>query len=415
LKLGAAIGNAVTFTGGDGTDAVLVGATTKAITMGAGDDKVTISADVGTGGSIDGGTGTDTLVINAATGTFNNPAGQPRITGFETLGLGASATGSYSAAGFTAMTHGAVTGAVTYTNVANNTELTITASPTQAATVTLADATGSADAITVTLSSDGDLTGNTVNLNGIETVTLNNVDTKTSTLNDNTVTLVSDKATTLNVTGNVDVNITSSSAAKITTFNASSMEITKVTANGVEYTSANVVAGENVTITGSNGVDILAGQSVTHDTINGGDGADTIKYDGGKDVLTGGAGKDTFDINADGTATVYATIADLATGDKIDLAGVADGTNAIADGKIGAATTYGAGATFAQALNAAAAGTGGATTSTADWFQYDGNTYLVVDNSNNATWTAGTDSVIAITGLVDLKDATFATEVLTIA
>ena len=42
------------------------------------------------------------------------------------------------------------------------------------------------------------------------------------------------------------------------------------------------------------------------------------------------------------------------------------------------------------------------------WFQLDGNTYVVADNSGDATFVAGTDAVIALQGLIDLSTSTYA-------
>ena len=112
-----------------------------------------------------------------------------------------------------------------------------------------------------------------------------------------------------------------------------------------------------------------------------------------------------------------AMIQDLAVGDTIDLAGVDDGDAGIADGAFGAALTLGAGATLANYLDAAAADTtdtGGGTAaldvSIASHFQFEGNTYIVVDNNTAATFTSGgtiNDSVIQIAGLVDLEGDVF--------
>ena len=187
--------------------------------------------------------------------------------------------------------------------------------------------------------------------------------------------------------------------------------LSAATATGVTYDSLNATVGEAITIKGSNGIDVLTGGSVTHDTIDAGAGADTVVYDGGNDVFTLGAGADTVDANALGTSTVHLTIADLAVGDKIDVAGI---DNSTADATVGAATTLGSGATFAQYLDAAAAYNSGATTaSVLEWFQFDGDTYLVVDNSDATTF-AATDGVIEITGLIDLSTSTIASEILTV-
>jgi len=85
------LANGVTFTGGAGKDSIGLGATTKTINMGAGDDTVVLSgAALGTGGSVEGGEGTDTLGMtsaNAATASAGTTfAGT--ISGFEKLSVG---------------------------------------------------------------------------------------------------------------------------------------------------------------------------------------------------------------------------------------------------------------------------------------------------------------------------------------
>ena len=87
------LGNNVTFTGGAGNDKVTVGATTKAIDLGAGDDTVVVTSALGTGGSISGGEGTNTLSLSAAlattltaTDTFSKA-----IDGFSKVAIGAVA------------------------------------------------------------------------------------------------------------------------------------------------------------------------------------------------------------------------------------------------------------------------------------------------------------------------------------
>ncbi len=357
------------------------------------------------------------MVINdVSSNGFNNPAGEPRVTNFEVLKLGALANGSYSAAGFTAIGQGNTAAAVTYTNVAAGVDLAITATSAETLDVTLADATGTADVFNISMNSkaliDYTASSSDITIAGVETINITSTDADT-TAHVNAATLTATAAKTVTITGDTGFDLTPTSSAAITTMDASGVTLALVTDTGITYDSVNATVGANVTIKGSNGVDVLTGSDVGHDTITAGAGADTLVYDGGSDVFTGGDGKDTIDVNKDGTALVHLTVTDLAVGDKVDVAGVADGTGAIADGAIGAVTTLGAGATLAQYLDAAAAGNGGATTSTADWFQYDGDTYLVIDNTNATTF-AATDSVVEFTGLIDLTSSTFATEVLTI-
>ena len=190
---------------------------------------------------------------------------------------------------------------------------------------------------------------------------------------------------------------------------ASGLSLAAVTDAGVTYVSDYAQVGGTATITGSNGVDSLTGNAANADVISGGAGADTIVYGGGSDTFTGGAGNDTFDIDALGTSAVHVTIADLTAGDVIDIAGIDTGTatwNATA-------VTLGASATLANYLDAASAGDG-STNSIARYFQFDGDTYIVNDNTAGATF-AATDAIIEITGLVDLSDSTLAGTDLTIA
>jgi len=99
---GTPIGNAVTFTGGDGADGVALGsAPTKAISMGAGNDYVVYGGAVGTGGSVSAGEGTDTISMTFAqadladaSATFNT-----KWTGFENLELSDQLTGELAIPG----------------------------------------------------------------------------------------------------------------------------------------------------------------------------------------------------------------------------------------------------------------------------------------------------------------------------
>lgn len=420
LTIGTELATGVAVTGGAGVETISIAGTTKVIDLGAGNDVVTVSTTtMGAGGAVKGGDGTDTLVANTNGSAFS---GLPAFTGFETLRVaGADAEGAHNAVGFTALEVGDLKDNASFTNVAAGVGLTVLADTAKNLAVTLADATGKADSFGVTISSKGaiDLTGNTITLAGVETVSVvsNDLDT---TAHVNIVELVATSAKTLNVSGNAGLKVVNADAS-ITTFDASGVVLAKVTDTGVTFDSTNTTIGGVVTITGSNGVDVLTGSATAADTINGGDGADTLVYDGGADSFTGGAGKDAFDIKADGTSTAFVTIADLAVGDTIDLDSVTDGTAGIANGALGAKITLGDAATLTQYLNEAAKDTTDANTNTvidvslAKWFQFDGNTYLVVDNSVNATFTSGTDSLIKITGLVDLSTSTFASEILTIA
>lgn len=427
LTIGTELATGVAVTGGAGVENIMIGATTKVIDLGAGDDVVTVSTTtMGAGGAVKGGEGTDTLVANTNGSAF---AGLPAFTGFETLRIaGTAAEGAHNAVGFTALELGTTKGAVSsFTNVAAGVGLTVLAAPGGAHTVTLADATGKADSFNLTFKSANalDLSTNGITLAGVETINITNTDTNT-TAHTNKLNLTADSVTSIVVTGNAGLDLAGSTYAKVTSFDASGITGASkdAAALAVTYVSGNTTVAEAVTIKGGAGNDSLTGSATANDTIFGGDGVDTIVYTGGTDVFTGGAGKDIFTVGATGTKTSYLTIADATAGDTIDLSAVttvAVGALTAAAVK-GAQVKLGAAATFDQYLDAAAnngagaVGVGAGNTKMA-WFQFGTDTYVVVDDTvGTNTFVSGTDSVVKLTGLVDLTTATnSAADVLTLA
>jgi S-layer protein len=428
-----------TITGGDGNDTITTAAGDDNVDGGAGDDTITVAGNLAFEDTIAGGEGTDTLVISA---TVTSVAQTANVTGIEVINTSADQNLTlFAGTGYTTVQLGAVTAAIT--NAAADTGLLLTGVLAGASSFALKTATGTSDALTITSKSAAGLTQTSaLTTAGFETINIVGSDTTVASADVNTVILTAANATTINVTGNQGISLGTSTAAKVTTFDASA-----VTAGAVTYTTLNTTIGTDITIKGGAGADTLAGHGDTNDTIHGGAGndvitagngtnvlagdagddsltggtgsdtmdggagADTLVYSGGSDTATGGAGVDTFDVNALGTTTAHLNITDLAVGDKIDLAGVA--AAAIANGAVGAAVTLGASATLAQYLNAAAAGNGGAA-AIDTWFQFGGDTYLVVDNGAGATFAAATDAIIRITGLVDLEDSTAASSIITI-
>lgn len=93
VKVTPTLGNGVTFSGGAGVDTITLGATTKVITTGEGNDVVTVTAALGTDGTIDAGGGTDTLSLTAAVAeTLSGSATfAGKVDGFEKVSLGAVA------------------------------------------------------------------------------------------------------------------------------------------------------------------------------------------------------------------------------------------------------------------------------------------------------------------------------------
>jgi S-layer protein len=155
-------------------------------------------------------------------------------------------------------------------------------------------------------------------------------------------------------------------------------------------------------VTGGSGADTLAAAAgtVVH-SIDGGAGADTLTTNTGLSILTGGAGNDTFIVSGAGSnVNVYTTITDATAGDRLVL--VNQGTETFNRTKL----TLGDTAVFQDYANLAASGDGG-TNGALSWFQFGGNTYVVMDRSLANTFQGGTDLIVKLTGLVDLSTAVF--------
>ncbi|MEI7993314.1 MAG: hypothetical protein WCH01_00285 [Methylococcaceae bacterium] len=146
---------------------------------GTGQDIVTVNSNAQSWGNgvllTAGSATTDTIVANyAATGTDVAMGNTASVKGFEFLGLGAAATGTYDATGFSGVTEGAVTGAITITNMAKNASLSIKAAPGFATTLTpSASTTGTTDGLTINVNTNTDgINANTVTANGYEAISI---------------------------------------------------------------------------------------------------------------------------------------------------------------------------------------------------------------------------------------------------
>lgn len=324
--LSAATVTDVNATGTSGNNVITIDATKATFEGGSGNDTVIITA-IPTK-ALTGGTGTDVLEVNVAsdgTNDFSASTAYAKAAGFETLGLGGAATGTYYAAGFSHLTEGSLTGAVTFTNVAAGTDLTITASTGQSTTYQLANAAGTSDALTVNLTSDHTvIAANQVIAQGVESVTINATDTHSSTIGNfvDTVTLVDTSATSITVTGNTGVNLSvDATDTAVTSINAAALTSTAATtfqvSLGAALASAASIAGS---ATGVNNIDgSVATKALTitggsqADVLKGGTVADTINGGGGNDTITGNGGADT--INLSGSTTAGVTIIEAVAGD----------------------------------------------------------------------------------------------------
>ena len=131
-------------------------------------------------------------------------------------------------------------------------------------------------------------------------------------------------------------------------------------------------------------------------TFTGGAGDDTVTLGAGNTV-TGGVGNDTFTISLNTAVNDRSVITDFGAGDTIKMGSSAHGSgvdNALGD----ALVVNDPKATLDDYVNAATQTEGVA------WFQYEGNTYVVVNN-DTAGFDASADYIVQLSGSVDLSDA----------
>lgn len=372
----------LTATTGAGKDTLTVdGAIVKSVSTGAGDDSVTVGTaalvaaatiDLGVGNdtltlafapvanaTLTAGEGTDTIALAMGDYTTVSAYTAPqlaKITGFEVVNITGAALANAVAldlsklAGLTSAQILGVANAAnaSITNVGANASVTLKGDMAAAAadgglTVSLKDATGTADVLNLTVSqnitqnNDGTVDTFTsavtgLTLTGIETVNLTSTGTLSTAVTTGNATdravnglvLVNNDLVTLNILGNQGFTFTS--AAGMTKL--ATVDLSANTAGGTVSVAAAPTIG--VTVVGSAGADTVTG-SAKADTISGGAGADVITGGAGADVLSGGAGNDRFVLAAFADSTLIAmdVISDFSA-------------NTVGQGTNGAATTAGA-------------------------------------------------------------------------
>lgn len=386
-----------TYTGGAGVDTVTLTASnvTKAVSTGAGNDTVELAAGTtALTAAVSGGDGTDELVMVAADAKDASAAAtfEAKIEGFEILALGTVlATASINLDNLDDINHVITTGGtkdLTLDKMLNNATVELLGANTDPAGVTikLKDATGTTDVVNLVADAaeSANVTIGKVTVAGVETINLSAMSTKFV----DTLTLTAAAATTVNVTGKGNVNLDLTGSTKVTLVDGSAATGKLVVAT---------VGTAATTVKGGSGDDTLTAMG-EGDTLLGGTGADTLKVMDNLVTLTGGAGADTFDVsNVTANVNSYATITDLTAGDLIKFSAAA------ADflvSKVVLAST----AVFQDYANAAINSTDAGDVS---WFQLGGNTYVLENVSNAASFNNASDIIVKITGTVDLSTAAF--------
>ena len=406
-------GSRTSYAGGAGVDNVTtVGSNlSKAISLGGGDDTLTLAAGTTLPtATIDGGTGNDTLgmgATDAATASASSSFAA-KVTGFETLaltgGTGAQTIDLAALGGYTAVTTGgeAVSGTLTLRNLASGGTLTLTSNAGAGSAYVVANtafSTGASDTLNLKLVRAGVLAAGTVNAADVENVNIATSDTQATLTNLHpldTLTLVASSAKSITISGNAGLYLTAAST------NLTSVDASGITTGDFTWTSGALTAAATVkgSATGSNRV--ILGQAGAPVTYVGGSGADTVIVGAGNNTITTGAGADSVTIAANGSLTSFSTITDAHDAEKIGFA--SQGTEVFASNKL----TLGAGASLADYANAVITGAGdGSTNGHLGWFQFGGNTYLVESRSAaHTSFTDGSDAIVELQGLFDLSTAT---------
>ncbi|MFC7331758.1 beta strand repeat-containing protein [Rhodocista pekingensis] len=340
-------------------------------------------------------------------------------------------------------TNGTPGSVLTVTNMANGGTFELTGAVTGTATVSLKDATGTADVLNVTLNGASNIvnTGKVV-VAGVETINIVTTDT-TAASNPaaaSTINLDAAGTTKIVLTGNHGVNFTGSTLTKLVDLDASGVVGTgataaaAATAGTVTFTSS--VTDKALTVKTGNGNDtIIVASNTKGATIDTGTGNDTITGSQGNDVINAGAGNDKVNSSAgadtitlgDGNDTYvlvdtahsvlakYDTILDFKAntvladeddasegaaaladrdGDVIDLNGLlADGADGI---KVFVASNAADAQTFIQNTGNAAGDLTG--------FALDSSTNLLYMDFNQD---GVVDSVIKLTGVTTITEAAF--------
>ena len=326
VKIGSGLAVTTGFTGAAGDDEVTIGASTQAISMGAGNDTVNITANALA--AVSAGDGTDTLAGTDAVliaGLAADPTALARYTGFEVIKVndaavnGSTIDATVFGANSVTFAAGVAAGKTSTVTVGANATVTL-AGDLSTATGTLSfSAKTNTAAGNATLVLNSDYTDNnsivsdaiartaTVTATSIENLTVNSTGKMAAIATPiagykadvvtNTLALTDADLTTLTVTGNQKLSFTSGAAQiKLASVDASAntagvtVSIAAAVANSTTPATLTALAtikgsatGAN-TLTGSANADVIIGGTAA-DTITGGKGADTLTGNGGSDVF----------------------------------------------------------------------------------------------------------------------------------
>ncbi|WP_162167630.1 beta strand repeat-containing protein, partial [Campylobacter fetus] len=358
------------------------------VSSGAGNDTLVLESNKLSAGSvIDGGAGRDTIVLKSS--ALADSATLGMIKNIEVVQVNKlTADTNISTSAFdTIIVAGDETGSDTKLTINKDQKIDLAATTLAASkkiTVDLNEKSGDNDSINLVLNAK--TAGNNVTVGnggvdkqlvietGIESVNITSVAKESTTANS-----IDGKFTDVkSIIINGDAGITLKGFTSATDYKNVSMIDASALKAGLTFDAS--------AITIANGA-----------TIKGGSGADSITVKGGNivvDLVAGG--DDTITLKKGAEKTDITTVNNFNAGDKID----------IADAKNGAFTfnkiTMNSDANLDDYITKAVAGDGSAN-SAVSYFHHNGYTYVVVDGTAGATFTKATDTIIKLSGTLDLK------------
>jgi hypothetical protein len=365
---------------------------------GGGNDAVGLGTVLAAGASLDGGGGTDTIRTNNA--TFITAVTGAFLKNFEVVDIAANITVDLDHLATNNTLTGLRLGGAS--NVVNNVSATVGANVTVYASgspnLNLKGATTGGQIDTVTIEANDGLTAvNTINLGapgltGSEILNLKATDNIVISGLNNATSL-----TSMAVTGAGNVSVTSGAVAV-----NSGMTADASAATGNFTFNATGSTGNGYTLKGSSGTNVLTGGGapLTVDITKSTTKADQV-------LITSATGS---------ASTVFQTISGFTnaagTGDKLDLinnvtiagnagaaaTGVTNLSGAITSGIITFSGTAAAGATLQNKIDAAAS-LAGTTQYNVIGFEHGGNTYVFEQGDATASYAAGVDVIVQLTGV----------------
>jgi len=414
----------------------LTNATLTSIDASTTSGNITVSID-GTKASYLGGSGIDTVTLNATpTKTVSGGAGTSDVlslssanaaglthaalvSGFEGVVLTSASNETIDTSNFVGATQFTTFNGngLTLSNMISGNTLQLTGAGTAYTISGAGFAAGLNDILNLRLSE-----GSGKNVAFASTgITATNVENIAITLSDTQSTPTGGFYESLTLLGNGSKTITVSGTAGLT-LTATSTGLTSVDASGItkggfNWTSGSLIDAITVkgSATGNNAIDLSAGFNAAA-TYTGGTGSDVVTIGNitATNIINFSSGTDKLVLTGISTsAAAYAQTTGLSTGDIIDLSGARGGASNSSQSNLGTMLT--GQADFTAYLNASAA----AFVSTGDnavlhWFQFGGNTYITQDTSELVTFLADFDTVVQLSGLVDLSTATVASGVVTL-